>query len=156
MTKKSVTITAPPDFGRDAGKLFVITEMAAEPAEKWALRMFLCLKGTTAEVPQEIERLGMIGVAIRGVNAFLAADIRWNDFEPLLDQMFTCVARARDPQRPDVVTPLIEGDIEEVKTRIWLRSEVLSLHVGFSVSDAFWTVMSMVASKDQEPISPTM
>lgn len=137
-----------PEWGeRDAGKTFRLTEMPALRAEKWAWRMFLAMKGTTAEVDPAIAALGMVGVAIRGLNSFLAADVRYEDIEPLLDEMFTCVSMIRDPRHPDAATPLSDSDIEEVKTRAWLRSEVLSLHVGFSVTDALWVLISAVTAQ---------
>jgi hypothetical protein len=141
---KKQDVTVPQWSGRDDGKVFRITEMPAAQAEKWAWRLFIAMKGTTAQVPPEIAQLGMVGVAIRGLNSFLAADVRFQDIEPLLDEMMTCVTRVRDPAHPDVATNLIDGDVEEVQTRGWLRSEVLSLHVGFSVTDALLTLICQV------------
>jgi len=146
MARKSTTVQAPAmGPGRDAGKLFHITEMPAAKAEKWAFRLFIALKGTGAEVPIEVARLGMVGVAIRGLNAFFNADVKWADLEPLLDEMFECVQIVRDPNRPEVVTPLTASDIEDVQTRGWLRSEVLSLHVGFSFTEALLQLWEMIS-----------
>lgn len=141
---KKTTVVVPKWGGRDDGKTFLITEMYADPAEKWAWRLFLAMKGTTAEVSPEVAQLGFVGVAVRGLNSFLAADVRFADIEPLLDEMFTCVKIIRDPNHPDVATPLTASDIEEVQTRAWLRAEVLSLHVGFSVTDSLLALLSMV------------
>ena len=152
MTLKSTTVRAPGlGAGRDEGKLFKITEMPAAKAEKWALRMFIALKGTSAEVPPEVARLGIVGVAIRGLNAFFAADVKWSDLEPLLDEMFECVSMVREANRPDIATPLTGSDIMEPQTRMWLRSEVLSLHVGFSFTEALLRLWAMINEPVPDP-----
>jgi hypothetical protein len=140
---KSTILVVPNWGGRDDGKTFLLTEKPASVAEKWAYRLFLAIKGTTAQVPDDVARLGMVGVAIRGINSFLAADIRWSDIDPLLDEMFTCVQIIRDPKHPSVSSAPAESDIEEVQTRGWLRSEVLRLHTNFSFIDAVSTLLSM-------------
>lgn len=136
--------------GRDGGKIFRITEMPAARAEKWAWRLFVAVKGTTAEVPPEVERLGMVGVLIRGLNSMLAADVDFARIEPLLDEMFECVQIVRDPRHPDVVTPLVsDDDVEDVMTRGWLRGEIIRVHTGFSVADALSTLVTAIkAPKD--------
>ncbi len=135
--RKVETVKVPAGFGRDVGKLFVVTEMPAARAEKWALRLFLAMKGTKGEVPSEVMALGMVAVAWKGLNAFLAAPVSPEEIEPLMDEMFTCVGMVRDPKHPDVVTAVVsDDDVEEVQTRLWLRSEVLRVHTGFSSADA--------------------
>lgn len=134
--RKVETVVVPRWGTRDDGKTFILTEMFASKAEKWAWRLFLAVKGTTASVPEEIAALGMVAVAIRGLNSFLAADVKFELIEPLLDEMFECVKMIRDPRYPDVATALADDDIEEVQTRAWLRSEVLRLHTNFSLVDA--------------------
>ena len=146
-----VTVPAWPG-NRDAGKTFVITEMSAPAAERWAYRMFAAMKGTRGRVPENIESLGIVGVAIAGLNAFLGADVDVTAIEPLLDQMLSCLQIVRDPRRPDIVTPLTGADdIEEVKTLMWLRSEIVRVHTDFSAADAFWKIFELVnaSAKDQ-------
>lgn len=149
MRKKEIVVV-PKIGGRDDGKMFLIDEMPAAQAEKWALRMFIALKGTSAAVPDDVARFGMVGVAIRGLNAFLAADVRFQDIEPLLDEMITCVRIVRDARHPEVATALMADDIEEVATRAWLRSEVLRIHTGFSMGDALSKLISAVTSPDSQ------
>lgn len=147
--RKQEHVVVPSEWGgRDAGKMFLIEEMDAARAEKWALRLYLAVKGTTAEIPPEVERLGMVGVAIRGLNAFFAAPVKFEELEPLLDEMFTCVRMVRDPNRADVATALMPSDVEEVRTRAWLRSEVLRVHTNFSFSDALWRLMTILTRED--------
>ena len=74
--------------------------------------------------------------------------------EPLMDEMFRCIQIQPDPRKPEVVRPLIDNgtegdDIEEVATRLRLRSEVINLHTGFSMSDALSKLTS--ASDAVEP-----
>lgn len=142
--RKSEIVTVPAWGGRDAGKKFLITEKASGPAEKWAFRLVLALKGTSAAIPENLAPFGMVAIAIRGINSFLATDVDFDKLEPLLDEMFDCVQIIRDPAHPDIATALVsDDDIEEVKTRGWLRSEVLRIHTNFSFIDAlstWWTI----------------
>lgn len=151
---KKKVVVVPRWSNRDDDKAFLLTEMPARQAEKWAWRLFLAVKGTTAQVPPEVEAMGMVGVAIRGLNSFLAADVEFAKLEPLLDEMMQCVRIVRDPKFPDVTAELIEGDIMEVQTLMWLRSEVLNLHTGFS----FYDIVSTWAAAwtRQSPPSPDL
>ena len=134
-----VTITAE---GRDKGKIFLLTEMAVVPAEKWATRVFLALIESGVDIPDHIVAAGMEGLASEeGVGAILrgilggAGKMRWNSVEPLLDEMLECVRVIPEPvANPDFsrALNLQAEDIEEVKTLFTLRKEILSLHTGFS------------------------
>jgi len=158
---KTAVVAVPAEWGeRDKGKTFLITEMPAAPAEKWGMRMFLALKGTSAQVDEYVARMGMIGVAIRGLNAFLSSDIRYEDIRPLLEEMFECVRIIRDPGTRNretgdqVATDLVsDDDIAEVRTRMWLRSEVLALHTNFSFADALFRLISAINSQTAPPSS---
>jgi len=147
-----ITITAD---GRDKGKVFVITEMPARPAEKWATRVFIALAKAGIDVPDNIGQQGMVGIGLLTLK--MISGIRFEDAEPLMDEMFRCVQIQPDPRKPEVVRPLIDNgtegdDIEEVATRLRLRSEVINLHTGFSMSDALSKLTS--ASDTAEPASP--
>lgn len=146
--RKTKRVVVPADWGgRDAGKTYLITEMTAAQAEKWALRLFVCLKGSEAAIPQSVQNLGMVGIAIVGLNAFLQAPIAPEQLEPLMDEMLACVQMCRIPSQPDLASPIVTpDDIEEVKTRLWLRSEVLELHTGFSPADALSELISTINS----------
>lgn len=117
------------DEGRDKGKTFVLTEMAASRAESWAMRAILALIKSGVELPDGFERLGMAAMAEMGINAL--SGLRWEVAEPLLEEMWTCVQIMPDPSKAHVVRDLIEEDIEEIMTRVKLRIEVWKLHVGF-------------------------
>lgn len=120
--------------GRDKGKIFVLTEMPASQAEKWAGRALLVAAQSGADIGNV--RAGMAGVAVLGISSILGA--KFSDVEPLLDEMFRCV---RIKTTSGIVRDLIEDDIEEVETRVRLRQEVLTLHLGFSVAAALSTWM---------------
>ena len=138
---KTVPVTVPEWGGRDAGKTFVIHEQPAIRAEKWGWRMLLALKGTGGMIPEPLEesiaRLGMVGVAVRGVNAFLAAAVKFEEIEPLLDEMLTWARIVRDPRHPEVASALQPNDVVETRVLMWLRGEILGVHVGFSPADVF-------------------
>jgi hypothetical protein len=115
----------------------VLTEMPASQAEKWATRLLLAVTraakaGSGVEIPENLEQLGMAGVAALGVKAL--AGVAADDILPLMDEMFRCVQIRPDPiSQPLIVRPLIEDDIEEVQTRLKLRAELIALHTGFSL-----------------------
>lgn len=123
------------DDGRDKGKCFFITELPAAQSEKWAMRALLLAAQAGVDIGGA---KGMAGIAVAGIQAIMG--IRFAEVEPLLDEMFTCVqirpdAANHDPGKAIFMRALIETDIEEVRTRIKLREEVLNLHLGFSVAD---------------------
>lgn len=157
--RKKELVVSP--FGRDQGRHFLITEASAMAAEKWAWRLFLAVKGTNAEVPPEYSAYGIVEVARRGINAFLASDIDFEKLEPLLDEMMGCVQLVRDPSVIDAVTGMpvatpmtLSDDIQEVQTIGWLRSEVLRVHTNFSVVEATLAWVSRVFPKPS-PASET-
>lgn len=118
--------------GRDKGKVFHITEMAAEQAEWWAVRAMLALGRSNPDLGQAYdEGAGMGALAIAGLKAFMR--VNPDDAKPLLDEMMTCVKIKPDPKRPDFVRPLLPEDIDEFMTRVKIRSEVFELHTGFSL-----------------------
>lgn len=165
MARKSteVVITEP---GRDAGKIFQIFEMSASHAEKWAARALLVAAQSGSDIGNV--RAGMAGVAVMGIGTILGA--KFQDVEPLLDEMFECVAICPDPRNhsiirggkycsihggPNVVGRLVEDDIEEVSTRVRLRSEVLNLHVGFTWADALSKWMPGMSAPTDTPNAST-
>lgn len=151
--EKLITITAE---GRDKNKIFFIKEMPALQAEKWAIRAFLALAHSGVDLPEEISRAGMAGIAIAGLKAL--TKLRFEDAEPLMDEMFECVRIVRDKTHKDMTFDLLEDDIEEVATRLLLRGEVLELHTGFSiaglVSDTPTSATTSPDSSDTPTISP--
>jgi hypothetical protein len=123
---KDVTIAAE---GRDTGKIFRLTEMPAAQAEAWAIRAFLAMASSGIDIPEEIGQAGMAGIAQFGIKAM--AGVTWELAKPLMDEMFECVQVVPDKSKPKVARGLVDTDIEEVKTRLTLRKEILALHTGF-------------------------
>lgn len=117
------------DEGRDLGKTFVITEMSATQAERWATRVLLAFMQSNPEVPEGLDQMGLAGLAQIGIKAL--AGVRWETLDPLLEEMMTCVKIMPDKKKPAIIRDLIESDIEEVATRIKLRAEIWTLHMGF-------------------------
>jgi len=161
MARKEEYVTVPLAWGaRDAGKVFKITEMPAAQAEKWFVRAVIALKGTSAFIPENLAAYGTVILTIRGINSFLAADVDYDKLEPILDEMFSCVqivrdVNARDAEGRMIATNLaVPDDIEEVRTRGWLRSEVLRVHTNFSVVDGLSSWVSRIAAALPKESSP--
>jgi hypothetical protein len=143
---KLVEVDGDPVTNRDAGKVFLLTEMAAGPAEKWAMRAFLALARAKVDVAPEIASLGLIGVWLISFQALQNAS--WHDAEPLMDEMFTCVRVCPNKDDRGVTRPLIETDIEEVKTQVRLRRELMELHAGFTFADLLWMLQNRSATAE--------
>ena len=123
------------DAGRDYGKRFVITEMPALKAERWALRALLALSHAGVDIGEDAEKAGMAAIAAAGLKALHSLD--FDEARPLLDEMWECVRVMPDPKNnPEFTRPLnraeMEGDdIEELPT-IWiLRERIFRLHTDF-------------------------
>lgn len=129
-----ITITdGSPETNRDYGKTFRIREMPAAQAEKWAMRALMTVARTGIDIPEELIGGGMQSVAILGIQAITR--VNFDDAEPLLDEMMGCVSVKPDPKNPSIVRPLNgDDDIEEIRTRVKLREEIIKLHVGFSTA----------------------
>ena len=161
MARKEQLISIRAD-GRDKGKVFKITEMSAEQAERWAIRAFLALARSGMSLPDGLESSGMAGIAALSLKVF--GHLQFTEAEVLMAEMFRCLSYIPTPDRPDITRALMEGDIEEVPTRIRLRAEVLSLHTGFSLADVLSILTSLRTSatssttqtsqEPSEPLSP--
>ena len=112
---------------RDAGKKFRITEMPSWQAEKWALRAFMALARSGVDVPEDVQELGLAGLAQLGLKALAGAS--FEEAEPLLDEMMTCVKFVSSAGHE---RDLLPDEIEEVATRLQLRGEIFKLHTDFS------------------------
>ncbi len=163
--RKTKTIIIPgtyqdePGF-RDNGKKFLLTEMASRPAEKWADRAFLALAHSRADLPSGRGR----GMAWIEQVQRLAGHIHFPELEPLMDEIMACVQRIEPGT--EYVRPLIDlgtegDDIEEVSTRHFLRSEVIALHVGFSLPAVIlnWiaagSTMTFIPGPESSETTPT-
>lgn len=125
---KTVTITAE---NRDKGKTYFITEMSATQAEKWAARALLAMSKGGVDIDEDLMAAG--AAAVIGASLKALTSMRFDDAEPLLDEMMQCVEFVGDASKPQVRRALIEDDIDETSTRLFLRGEVIEVHTGFSV-----------------------
>lgn len=144
---KIVTITAE---GRDKGKIFHLTEMSASAAERWAEQVFFLLMNAGADVG-DIRGAGMAAIPVAGLTAF--GRVPFDQAEPILAQMMSCVTIQPSAATPSIIRPLIEDDIEEVATRLFLKSEVLELHTGFSIAASLSTLTEGSAQGDTNSLN---
>lgn len=133
-TGRRISIVTIRDENRDKGKVFVLEEMSAYKAERWAARALLALSRAGVSIPDNVQGAGMAGIAVLGLKALGGMPVE--DAFLLMDEMFECVKIQPDPGKPEIVRMLMDDDIEEVATRVRLRAEVFSLHTGFSMADA--------------------
>lgn len=147
---------------RDNGKSFLLVEMAARPAEKWANRAFLALAHSRADIPPGIaERYARVRGDMRQIEAIagLLGHMHFPEIEPLMDELMGCVSFVINSGPPPVTRLLndsgsVDDDVEEISTRQHLRAEVIDLHVGFSVPAAVILLIS-VGSTMTEISEPT-
>ena len=134
MARKEIYVTIV-ESGRDEGKLFKIIEAPAVQADKWGIRAMLALNRNGAQIPDEIMKLGLIGVLVVGVHKLKG--VLWEDLEPLIDEMLTCIEIVPTPSARNITRKLFTApdDIEEVSTLSTLRMEVFKLHVNFMPGD---------------------
>jgi hypothetical protein len=139
------------DDARDKGKKFLLTEMSAARAERWAMRAFFALANSGVDLPPNIQGAGMAGLAILGLQALMGMDPE--RVQPLLDEMMECVQII--PSAAAGPRALVEEDIEEVATRIKLKMEVFELHTGFSLADVMSRASKTSVAKTSQDSSST-
>lgn len=155
MARRTALVTISDPGSRDHGKTFRVTEMSADRAERWAIRCLLALANAGARVPDEVLSAGMAGIQatlpgflIQGLRSL--AGLKYDDAAPLLDEMLDC-AEFRAPGAGDQYFALRGSgmtQVEEVSTLWKIRSEVLAVHLGFSLADA------LSKSSEQSPEAP--
>ena len=147
MARKVLRVTIPFE-GRDKGKVFVLTEMPASKAERWAARSLAALLASGLDVPENVMAAGSQAVAHFGLSMFARMD--FVAAQPLLDEMMECVEI--EPSA-GVVRRLIEDDIEELVTRAFLRTKVFELILGFSIPDDISNSLRELASGIRDSFS---
>lgn len=148
MSRKTKTVTVEME-GRDRGKKFLLTELPAVQADKWANRALSAIGRANHDIAADLGTFGMAGIAVVGLRALMS--VPWDELEPLLEEMMGCVQIVPSS---GMARALIEGDIEEVLTFSWLRSEVLDVHVGFSLSAALSTWVSALKKAAVSNLTP--
>lgn len=121
--RKTVDITG---IARDESKVYRITEMSAFKAEKWAMRALWAIAGSGVDIPDNISTAPLAKLIEIGFSSL--AKVPFTIAEPLLNEMLDCVTVVL----PDASTrKLLPDDIEEFRTILKLRKEVIALHVDF-------------------------
>jgi hypothetical protein len=131
--KKEVFV---PTDGRDKekGQHYILHEMPALKAERWALRALLALAHAGAEIPDDAAGAGMAAIAHAGFQSLKA--LKYEEAQPLLDEMLSCIEVVPDPKSPNITRPPVmnemEGDdIEEITTLWQIRERIFRLHTAF-------------------------
>lgn len=128
-----VTIETTDEDNRDRGKVFMITEASARTAEDWAARAFLLAAGAGVDIPEEVARNGIAGMAALATSdagAALFRQLSWSDIKPLAEEMLSCVSIQPNPAVP-FFRALVDDDIEEISTLLNLRRSIVELHARF-------------------------
>lgn len=128
--------------------------MAARPAEKWAVRAFLALAHSRADIPPNIaQRYANAKGDMRQIAAIagLLGHLHFPEIEPLMDELMQCISFLVDAGPPPVTRQIHDAgdgndDIEEVATRQMLRAEVIGLHVNFSLPGAIFHLITLGSS----------
>jgi hypothetical protein len=159
MARREIEFTIPPSSSdvpenrrnRDGGKVFVITEMSALQAERWANRAILAVGNSGAKI-DHVKGAGIAGIAVLGFKALFG--ISEGPALELADELMTCV-RIKVAAMPQG-RPLTDDDIEEVATRWLLKEKVFELHTGFSWAEIKLALISaaQAASANTLPTSP--
>lgn len=109
---------------RDQGKTFIITEMSARAAHKWATKAIFAVMNGGVEIPDDVAAMGMAGIAVLGLGALTG--IPYAVAEPLLNELLECV---QIKQELATRALWMDDDFEEVTTIFDLQRLVLTMHI---------------------------
>lgn len=153
MARRTTEITIDAE-GRDKGKRFLLTEMAADATERWANRALLAFANAGGRLPDGILDTGAAGLDL-SLRSLMVVGLRslsglsFDEIDPLLKEMVSCMEYQPPGNAP--LQPIILGEnsqIEEVSTWYKLRGELIDLHLGFSLADA-------ISTSDSEALTPS-
>lgn len=123
------------DKGRDAGKTFKVKEMPVTKLEKWAARALLAVFGS--EMPADVRTLSassntaaLLSAGLRGLSG-----LKWEQAEPLYDELLDQICRVPNPGKPDDVIRLnshnLDAHVADVTTIYRLRWEAVAICLDF-------------------------
>lgn len=155
---KNYTVPTPAEGerpNRDAGKVFRITEVSAMRLERWCMRALGAVARAGVDVGdlQTAYTSGIQAVMMIGIEGLLKMDDQSS--ESLRDEMLECVEIVPDPANAQISRPLIESDIDELSTLLTLRSEIITIHTGFSVAGAISPRSTSASPSEPRPNSST-
>ncbi len=133
---------------RDRGKRFFLKEMPANQAERWAFRVVAYLARRGVQVPVGAELAGMAALPSFEMLSMMS----WIDDDALVSEIMSCVQAW--PEGSPIPRRLVETDTEEISTRVYLKMEVIALHVGFSLAVVMWTLGPNLAAALNLPRPP--
>ena len=133
------------DPGRDKDKMFLIEEMSAYEAEKWAWKVGMALGSAGVDVG-EVSGMSFQQLAAIGLNALF--HINSEESWALGEQLMSCVYMLPNPSNLEIRRRLTIDDIEEPRTRLHLKWEVFKLHTGFSLGGGPSTSISETSRND--------
>lgn len=113
--------------GRDAGKVFVVTEMAARPAHTWATRAIFAMMNSGADIPDNVAAMGIAGMVMIGISGL--TKVPYDLAAPLLEELLDCARFVPDASRPEVSVSADDKVIEDFTTY-------------FTLQNAAWDVLS--------------
>lgn len=123
LNNKVITI----EKGRDAGKMFVVTEMPVTKADNWAMRAMFALANAGIDIGEVSPAMGMMGIGQVAIKAL--ANIRADVGIPLLNELLDC---AQFVPSGGVARQIeMDSDVQDITTLLLLRKEALVIHIGF-------------------------
>jgi hypothetical protein len=140
MARKQNTIIIDTD-NRDKGKTYLIKEMDAFSADKWAFKALSAINMSNVDLSffgglDSLTKSGMQGVfevsKVLGGVINLLQSIDEEKLDTIIDDLHYCcyfIPTPGAPPRP--IMDKIDGDIEEVSTLFKLKVEALVLHLDF-------------------------
>lgn len=113
------------ETGRDAGKVFKITEMPAFQMDRWATRALLVLGKS--------QKGGILTIGSMSMEDLLSSlsGVNYEDAEPLLQELLECCSFVKNGQSIVLKKDLVDGIVEDWTTLFKLRLEALTLCAGF-------------------------
>lgn len=113
------------ETGRDAGKVFKVTEMPAFQMDRWATRALLVLG--------KAKKGGIMTISSMSIEDLLSSlsEVNYDEAEPLLQELLECCSFVKNGQSIVLKKDVIDGIIEDWTTLFKLRMEALTLCIGF-------------------------
>ena len=113
------------ETGRDAGKVFKITEMSAFQMDKWATKALLVLGKS--------KKGGILSIGSMSLEDLLSSlsDVDYEKAEPLLQELLDCCYFKKDNTLVQLKKDFVDSVVEDWTTLFKLRLEALTLCVGF-------------------------
>lgn len=127
MARRTKIVVIDDKKSRDDGKRFMVTEMDAESAEWWAIRVLQGLLGSNPDVDTDVFSAPLSKIA--GLAFVGLAKMPADQLKPLMDEMKPCISVLLPDNK--TTRPVLSSDIEDIGTWLELRKEVFGVLTGF-------------------------